>query len=68
MGLFGHHPKSTFSEEQVQRICEMLQEGIYSYTDILNKLGLESNDNNRDYIGNIKRRITYKSISKDYIW
>ena len=72
--LIGHnnnygpnHYKSKFTEDQVRRICELLSIGNISYRDIIIDLGLDPNmDCYYDMIGNIKRRITYKSISKDY--
>lgn len=31
-------------------------------------MGMENNDNNRDLIGNIKRRIAWTHISKNYVF
>lgn len=56
---------SKFTNEQVHYICSLLQEGKM-YSEILNLLGLEVSDNNLDLIGNIKRRITYTTISQNY--
>ena len=54
------------TNEQVVTICEILQSGDYhDYADILNRIGMSVTDNNKDLIGNIKRRIAWKHISKD---
>jgi len=49
---------SAFTQEQLQTIVSELNKGT-NYCDILNIIGVEDNDNNRDYIGNIKRGKTY---------
>lgn len=54
-----------FTNNQIHMICKML-ENNYSYSDILKKLNMDINDNTINYIGNIKRGITYKSISNMY--
>ena len=51
--------KATFNMEQLIVIVNELNKGT-SYSDILKILGMEVTDNNKDYIGNIKRGITYK--------
>lgn len=53
------------SDNQVKDICKLLSEGK-RYKEILDIIGLENNDNNRDMIGNIYRRISWTHISKDY--
>lgn len=58
---------STFTDTEVRTICELLEKGE-SYKNILSIIGKENTDNNRDYIGNIKRRKTYRHISKDFNW
>ena len=56
---------SKFTNDEVHSICRMLQEGV-DYKNILTNINKEITPNNLDSIGNIKRRITYTSISKDY--
>lgn len=64
-GLLAYHKYGTefynslFNKEQLKIIYHELQKGT-KYSDILNIIGMENNDNNRDYIGNIKRGRTYK--------
>lgn len=50
---------AAFTKDQLRVILTELDKGT-RYTDILIKIGLEPNDNNRDYVGNIKRGITYQ--------
>lgn len=45
-------------KEQLQTVVEELNKGT-KYSEILNILGIEDTENNRDYIGNIKRGKTY---------
>ena len=59
------HYQSRLNPSQVQRICQLLELGV-SYNDILIQIGIEPSKNNNELIGNIKRRRTYGSISKDY--
>lgn len=59
--------QAKLNNEQVHQICKLLQEN-YSYKEILIYLGLDVTDNNKDLIGNIKRRIAWTRISKNYIW
>lgn len=59
--------QAKLTNDQVNKICKLLQEN-YSYKDILIILGIEVTDNNKDLIGNIKRRIAWTRISKNYIW
>ena len=56
---------SKLTNDQVEIICQLLSEGM-SYNDILLRIGLEPNDNNRDMIGNIYRGIAWKHISCKY--
>lgn len=63
IGENSHLAKLT--NESVREICELLSKG-YSYNQVLDCIGMEKNDNNRDMIGNIKRKIAWTHISKDY--
>lgn len=55
-----------FTNKQVHTICKLLEQNK-SYKEILESIGFDTSiDNNYDLIGNIKRGITYTSISKDY--
>lgn len=59
---------ATITNNQAKLICEELDKGS-SYKEIVNKLGIIVKDNNDpiyDIISNIKRRITWKDISKNY--
>lgn len=56
---------SKFTDDQVIKICKLLEEGK-DYSSILHELNIEDTDNNRDMIGNIKRRKAWMHISKDY--
>lgn len=56
-----------FDYDMIISICELLQYE-YNYNSIMDIIGVERSRSNRECIGNIKRRITYKEISKDYIW
>lgn len=64
-----NHYASLLTNEQVITICELLEKN-YQYKDILDYLGMDSSNptinNNYDLIGNIRRGIAWKSISKDY--
>ena len=51
--------QSKFSREQLRIILDGLDKGL-KYKEILANIGLENTENNQDYIGNIKRGITYK--------
>lgn len=53
------------TDAQVEQICQLLSEGK-RYREILDIIGIENNDNNRDMIGNIYRRIAWTQISKKY--
>ena len=63
IGERSHLAKLTDSE--VERICELLSEGK-RYREILDIIGIENTDNNRDMIGNIYRRIAWTRISDKY--
>lgn len=67
---FGENAHNTeLTNDMVRTVCEMLQSKDYSkYDDILNRIGMPITPNNRDLIGNVKRRIAWKWMSKDYIW
>lgn len=54
-----YQDRRTFSDEQLYIIFSELEKGT-SYKNILDKLQIENSDNLRDYIGNIKRGITYR--------
>lgn len=56
-----------FTDKQVNDICSLLEQKKTA-KEILNLLSIENNDRNREGIGTIKRRITYKRISKNYNW
>lgn len=51
--------RAVFSKNDLRIILNEFKKGT-KYSDILKMLGLEVNKNNCDYIGNIKRGITYK--------
>lgn len=62
------HYKAKLTEKQVRTACEMLSKNE-RYRDIITAIGLDPNEpNNYDIIGNIRRRITYLNISKDYVF
>ena len=63
IGERSHLAKLT--DRQVEDICELLSNGK-RYSEILQIVGLENNDNNRDMIGNIYRRIAWTHISNKY--
>lgn len=50
---------AAFNLSQLKIILEELDKGT-RYKDILNIIGVEDTENNRDYIGNIKRGRTYQ--------
>lgn len=54
--------RNTINETNVRKVCEMIQNGNTIF-DISNLTGIPSN-----IIQNIKYRISYTSISKDYNW
>ena len=54
---------SKLCRKQVIDICEMLQENIYTYDEIINIIGKPCS---YDMITDIKRRKTWKEVSKDY--
>jgi hypothetical protein len=57
---------AVLTKDQVVSICEYLTQKK-TYREIIRLIGLdENNSNNFDLIGNIKRRIAWKSVSKDY--
>ena len=56
------HYRSKLNEPEVRLICESLEKNV-SYDQIIKMIGPHCNE---DIVGNIKRRITYNSISKDY--
>lgn len=57
-GINNYHAK--FSYSQIKQILIDLNKGM-KYSDILRDIGMEVNNNNEDYIGNIKRGKTYKN-------
>lgn len=56
-GSYNYH--AAFNYSQLETIIELLDNNV-KYKDILSAIGMEINDNNMDYIGNIKRGKTYK--------
>lgn len=60
-------PSSKLTNEQVETICQLLSEGN-SYTTILNHIGLDNTENNRNIIGNIYRGIAWEHISCKYVF
>ena len=50
---------SKFTKDQLPTIVNEINKGT-PYSQILNKIGVEDTENNRDYVGNIKRGKTYK--------
>lgn len=57
--------QAKMTNAQVIKVCELLERGC-TYKYILESIGMEDTPNNRDLIGNIKRGIAWKDISKDY--
>ena len=55
--------KATFTYQQLQIIVDEIDKGT-NYGVILYMIDLPDTDNNRDYIGNIKRGITYQEEAK----
>lgn len=56
---------AVFTNEQVEIICQMLQDG-YNYSDILNTIGIKVTKSHRDCISNIKMGLTWTHISCKY--
>ena len=54
------------SNDQVHRICQLLEEGELSYKEICKDIGLEGNANDRFIVSTIKRRVRHKAISSQY--
>lgn len=71
-GVLAHHQygvniyNSLFNIEQLKIIYHELQKGT-KYSDILKLINIEDNENNRDYIGNIKRGKTYQRELQEII-
>lgn len=67
---FGENAKNAIlTDSQVRFICQVLQDHNYNtYSDILNMINITPTQNAQDMIGNIKRRISWKWISKHYTW
>ena len=63
-GTGNYHAKFTYA--QLKQILIDLNKGM-KYSDILRDIGMEVNDNNMDYIGNIKRGRTYKREVEDIL-
>ena len=57
---------SIFTRDQIRIIYYELQKGT-SYSNILKIIGVDDTENNRDYIGNIKRGKTYQREINDII-
>ena len=58
--------QAAFNNDQLRVILKELEKGT-KYADILRLIGVEVNDNNCDYIGNIKRGKTYQREIKDIL-
>lgn len=58
--------QALFTHSQLIIIVKELNKGT-SYKDILNLIGLDNSKNNRDYISNIKRGITYQREIKNIL-
>lgn len=56
---------SKLTNNEVEQICEYLSQGK-TYREILCLMNMDLTNNNFDLIGNIKRGIAWKSISKNY--
>lgn len=56
---------AAFTREQLKIIVEELDKGEKTYREILELIGIEYSKHNCDYIGNIKRGITYKEEVKE---
>ena len=56
---------AAFTKEQLRIIVNELDNGEKSYKEILELIDMECSKNNCDYIGNIKRGITYKEEVKE---
>ena len=54
--------QNKLTEDDIKRVCEMLQSGE-SQVNTSIRTGIKY-----DIVQNIKRRISYTSISKDYTW
>ena len=63
-GIDNYHSKFTYA--QIKQILIDLDKGM-KYANILRDIGMEVNDNNEDYIGNIKRGKTYKNEVSDIL-
>lgn len=62
---FGTYNKgAVFNKEQLKTIVTEIDNGT-SYKRILEMIGIPDTKNNRDYIGNIKRGITYQKEAKE---
>lgn len=69
-----YHPDyNRFSKDQVKSICKMLQDGIYDNNVIINNLNIDISNKDKlhinllhNKINNIKNRISFVEISKDY--
>ena len=60
---------SIYTEEQVRKICELMQSGIYDVNIISNRVFGEScNESYKTLIYNIRSRKFWTSVSKDYIF
>lgn len=55
------------SKENIEKVCRLLELG-HSVNSIALEMFNEDSQRTRDYIHHIKRRITYKDISKNYCW
>ena len=58
--------QAKFNYAQIKEILKCLNKGM-TYKDILRHIGLDDSGRNEDYIGNIKRGITYKQEVADIL-
>ena len=56
---------STLNEDQVRQICELFQKGGYTYKEVANIVGIPFS---KPLLSAIKRRESWKEISKNYKW
>jgi hypothetical protein len=57
------HPENVYTESQIRKVCELLQEGKLKPGQIENITGVH-----RNIVGHILRKETWVHISKDYNW
>ena len=57
-----------FSDDELHQICEMFQNGIRGYSNILRSMGKDDTPANQKLLSSLFTRKKYKRISKDYVW